>query len=60
MKKQKGCMSYIPPLVFEEVREIKTEFDLESNAEAMRKMAKFSKLGRLNKNKGGFKLDLGF
>lgn len=56
-KRKNGGMSYIPSTVFEEVKEIKHEFDLESNSEALRKMAKFSKVERLNsKTKGGFKL----
>lgn len=54
-QKKGGFVVYMPKIALEELKEIKTNFDLDSNAEAIKKMAKFSKIGR-SKNGGGFHL----
>lgn len=52
MGKKKGRNKYIPPSVLDEIDNIKLDFDLVSGSEAMRKMAKFSRVGREAKKKG--------
>lgn len=42
----KGRIVYVPPVVMDEVESIKADHDVESNAEAMRKMVKYSQVGR--------------
>lgn len=42
----KGRIVYVPPSVFDELVEIKGEDKLESNADAFKEMAKYSKVGR--------------
>lgn len=42
----KGRIVYVPPSVFDELGEIREEDKLESNADAFKEMAKYSRVGR--------------
>lgn len=51
MARKKGKIAYVPPFVEEELNNIKMENDIQSTAEAFRKMAKNSMLQRMNQGK---------
>ena len=43
---KKGRMMYVPPVVIEEVEDIKREDCLEQNSDAMKLMTKYARTGR--------------
>lgn len=52
MGKKKGKKTYVPPSVFDELENIKSEVGIGSQAESFRLMAKNSRVGREAKKRG--------
>ena len=52
---KKGRVMYIPPVVLDEVEDIRREDELDKNSEAFRKLIKYARVGRETKRLANLK-----